>query len=152
MRAAIADALAVPSGKIILTISGRIGVTNVDGSAKFDRDMLEGLGLTGFTTMTPWYDAPVRFEGVRLDRLMSVVGATGERLIAKALDDYTTDIPIVDFTTYHPILAMKRNGDYMQPKEKGPLFIVYSYDSDPELKHQRFYSRSAWQVRRMVVT
>ena len=149
--AAAAQELDTPKGTPILSISGRIGVTNGDGLARFDRDMLESLGLTTFTTMTPWYDAPMTFEGVSLDRLMRVVGATGDQLRAKALDDYTTEIPIADFATFHPILALRRNGEYLPIKDKGPLFIVYPFDSDPQLKHQRFYSRSAWQVVRMTV-
>ena len=89
--------LASPKGKVILSISGRISVTNTASAARFDREMLEDLGLAKFTTMTPWYNEPVTFEGVRLDRLMQVVGASGEQLRARALDDYTTEIPIADF-------------------------------------------------------
>ena len=163
-RMARADALPQPAGKIILSISGKIGVTNnaegsgkigvtnAEGVARFDRAMLEGLGLTAFTTATPWYDSQVTFEGVRLDHLMDVVGASGEQLSVQALNDYTTEIPIADFARYRTILALKRDGAYMPVKDKGPLFIVYPFDSDPELKHQRFYSRSAWQVARMTVT
>ena len=44
------------------------------------------------------------------------------------------------------LLALKRNGAYMPVRDKGPLFIVYPYDSSPELKHQKYYSRSAWPV------
>ncbi len=144
--------LVSPKGKVILSISGRISVTNTASAARFDREMLEDLGLAKFTTMTPWYNEPVTFEGVRLDRLMRVVGASGEQLRARALDDYTTEIPIADFERYRTILAMKRNGDYMPVTDKGPLFIVYPFDSHPDLKHQRFYARSAWQVARMTVT
>jgi hypothetical protein len=146
-----AASLAAPAGKPILTISGQISVTNVGNTAVFDREMLEGLGETAFTTHSPWYDTPMSFEGVSLDHLMTAVGATGSLLRAQALDDYTTEIPLADFVTYHPILAMKRNGEYMTIKDKGPLFIIYPFDSVPELRHQRFYSRSAWQVARMLV-
>lgn len=150
-RQARAAALPAPTGKVILTISGKIAVTNAADTAQFDREMLEGLGLTGFSTTTPWYDGAVKFEGVSLDGLMRTVGAAGDMLSVKALNDYTTEIPIADFARYHTILALKRNGDYMPVKDKGPLFVVYPYDSEPELKHQRFYSRSAWQVARMTV-
>ena len=144
--------LPMPKGKVILSISGKISMTNVGNTARFDRQMLENLGMTSFTTTTPWYNAPVTFEGVRLDRLMKVVGASGELLRARALDDYTTEIPITDFEHYETILAMKRDGNYMPVTDKGPLFIVYPFDSNPDLKHQRFYARSAWQVARMIVT
>jgi hypothetical protein len=142
---------AAPTGKVILTVSGRITVTNSGNVELFDRAMLEALGTTGFETMTPWYNEPVRFDGVPMERLMQAVGATGTSVTAVALDDYSTDIPISDFRSYGVILAMKRNGVYMPVRDKGPLFIVYPYDSKPELKHQRFYSRSAWQVSKLIV-
>ena len=90
--------------------------------------------------------------------LASLAGASGHVIAdairpgpARALNDYSTDIPVEDFRKYEVLLALKRDGAYMPVKDKGPLFIVYPYDSDPELKHQRFYSRSAWQVARMVL-
>ena len=39
----------------------------------------------------------------------------------------------------------------MSVREKGPLFVVYDYDSDPELKQQKYYGRSAWQVAQFVI-
>ncbi len=144
-------AAAALTGKPILTVSGRISIVNNGNVAEFDRDMLEALGTVGFETMTPWYDKPVRFDGVPMERLMQAVGATGDSVTAVALDDYSTDIPISDFHAYGVILALKRNGVYMPVRDKGPLFIVYPYDSKPELRHQRFYSRSAWQVSKLIV-
>lgn len=151
-RKAGATSLPQPSEKPILTVSGKISVANKDSVAQFDRPMLEALGMSGFETSTPWYDGPVRFDGVRMDRLMQVVGASGDRVLAYALNDYSTELPMSDFARHNVILAMKRNGQYMSVREKGPLFIVYPFDSDPALRHQRYYSRSAWQLARLVVT
>lgn len=145
------DKLRQPAGKVILTISGRITNVNQENTAAFDLPMLEELGMTSFSTTTPWYDGMIQFEGVLMSRLLDYVGAKGQKLTALALNDYSTDIPLDDFRRYNAILAIKRNGAYMPVRDKGPLFIVYPYDSDPELKHQRYYSRSAWQVARMVV-
>ncbi len=150
-RPARAADLAKPQGKVILTLSGLIKETNGEGVAEFDIAMLEALGLKSFTTTTPWYTGAVTFEGVRMAALLDRVGATGSMLTARALNDSSTDIPVEDFRKYEVLLALKRDGAYMPVKDKGPLFIVYPYDSDPELKHQRFYSRSAWQVARMVL-
>lgn len=146
-----AEGLQNPSGKPILTISGQIESTNVGDSAAFDRSMLEALEMVSFETMTPWYDQPVKFEGVRLDKLMALVGATGDRVRAVALNDYVTEIPISDFSEYGPIVALKRDGEYMPVRDKGPLFVVYPYDSDPALQSQTYYSRSAWQLSQLIV-
>ena len=67
-------------------------------------------------------------------------------MLATALNDYETRIPVSDFMQFNVLLAIKRNGHYMPVSDKGPLFIVYPYDSNPELKTQKYYSRSAWQL------
>jgi hypothetical protein len=141
---AAAGTLTKPTDKPILSITGRISATNEGEAARFDRAMLEALGTSSFETSTPWYNGPVRFEGVPMHRLMEEVGASGSSLVAYALNDYSTEIPMEDFTRYPVILALKRDGAYMPVRDKGPLFIVYPYDSSPELKHQNYYSRSAW--------
>jgi hypothetical protein len=135
----------------ILTISGKVSASDPEAGLTFGRAELEAMGTVSFETNTPWYKQPVKFEGVPLDKLMQKVGASGQRVIAMALNDYSTEIPIEDFAKHHAILAIKRDGAYMSIRDKGPLFIVYPYDSDPELKSQKFYSRSAWQVNRLIV-
>jgi len=39
----------------------------------------------------------------------------------------------------------------MQVRDKGPLFIIYPYDSMQELQSQTYYTRSAWQVAKLIV-
>jgi hypothetical protein len=151
--AAVAEeaTLTVPKGEPILTIEGKIAITNVDGKAVFDRAMIEELGLTTIRTTTPWFDGPVSFEGVRADRLMARVQASGRDAVAIALNDYRVIIPLSDFAEYGVILALKRDGEYMPVSDKGPLFVVYPYDSDPSLQTQQFYARSVWQLARLIV-
>ena len=86
--------------------------------------------------MTPWYDDAVTFEGVPLDELMDAVGARGDTVLAIALNDYTAEVLISDFEDHGAILAIKRDGEYMTVRAKGPLFIVYPYDSDEALHNQ----------------
>lgn len=150
-RPASASSLPKPSEKPILTVQGRISVTNADDAAQFDRAMLESLGLQKVETTTPWYPGTVRFEGVSLAKLMKTVGASGDKVAVVALNDYSSEIPVEDFARFDPILAMKRDGEYMPVRDKGPLFVVYPYDSVPELKHQKYYSRSVWQVAKIIV-
>jgi hypothetical protein len=148
---ALAASLAKPEGKVVLTISGLIGNTNNGDKAEFDMPMLEAIGTASWTTKTPWYKDPVTFSGPLMSKLLETVGAKGTSLTVTALNDYATDIPVDDFKTHPVMLATKRDGNYMPVRDKGPLFIVYNYDSNAELQHQRFYSRSVWQVARMVV-
>ena len=144
-------ALGLPAEKAILTMSGQIAVTNQPGTAVFDRAMLEALGTVAFETSTPWYSTKVKFEGVPMRKLLEAVGAKGEKISVTALTDYKTEIPMEDFDKYNAILAIKRDGQYMPVSDKGPLFIVYPFDAHAELKNQKFYSRSAWQVAKIEV-
>jgi hypothetical protein len=146
-----ANSLQTPTDKPILTITGKIGAKNKDDSAQFDRAMLESLGTVKIETTTPWYKGTVAFEGVPMDKLMEHVGASGERVVAVALNDYSSEIPLQDFKKYKVILALKRDGEYMPVRDKGPLFIIYPFDSEPELKSQTYYGHSVWQVARLVV-
>jgi len=148
---AFAASLPEPREETILTISGKIANTNGDGVARLDRPMLEALGMTKLRTKTPWYEDVVEFEGVPMQALMDYVGATGENVTATALNDYQTTIPLSDFEEFPVLLALKRDGEYMPVRDKGPLFIVYPYDSDPALDSDKYYSRSAWQVKELNV-
>jgi hypothetical protein len=151
LSCAQAGTLPKPAGKTILTISGNIANTNVNGAAQFDREMLESIGVVAVETNSPWYDGRVRFEGVPLKKLMAFVGAKGTIVTAVALNDYVSTIPMEDFNKFNVILAMKRDGNYMEVREKGPLFVIYPYDSSPELQTQTYYTRSAWQVAKLIV-
>jgi hypothetical protein len=143
-----AHASALASEPVILTIDGK----TAQGTAlDFTRTDLEKLGLEQVTTSTPWHDGVQTFEGVNLDKLMKNVGAAGEKVFVAALNDYATEIPLSDFTAYHVILALKRNGAYMGVGDKGPLFVIYPLDEHTELRNELYYSRSAWQVRSMKV-
>ncbi len=139
-------ALSKPTERPILSISGKIRVFNDGETAKFDRPMLEALGMTGFDTTTPWYDKAQHFDGPLMTAVFGAVDAYGDSVVATALNDYSTTIPFADLAQFKPILALKRDGSYLPVRDKGPLFVVYPYDSDPELKQQKYYGRSAWQV------
>lgn len=146
-----AESLAKPTERPILTMSGKIRNFNAADTAVFDRPMLEALGMSSFETKTPWDDQKARFEGPLMTRLLEAVGAYGDRVQALALNDYATEIPISDFVRFGTLLALKRDDVYLNVREKGPMFVVYPYDSDIELRQQKYYGRSAWQVAQLIV-
>ncbi|HBY7786518.1 TPA: molybdopterin-dependent oxidoreductase [Klebsiella aerogenes] len=148
---AFAEKLPAPTGKPVLTISGKITNTNEGDTAVFDIAALEKLGNETVITTTPWYSGKVRFDGISLSKLMDLVGAQGKTAKVMTLNDYTTEVPVEDFHKFPVILALKMNGEYMRIRDKGPLFIVYPYDSSAELQNQIYYSRSAWQVSKIII-
>ena len=146
-----AFALAPPVGKTILSVSGSVGAKNTDTAAAFDMAMLEKLPQQTFTTHTPWDKQPVTFTGPLLRDVLAAAQATGTSIKATALNDYQTTIPMEDAQRFDVIVAYKLNGQPISIKTKGPLFIVYPFDSKTELQSTRYYERSAWQLKSMKI-
>ena len=146
----VAGELPVPSGDVLLTVSGNISVTNVDGSAVFDAELLESLGGEVIKTTTIWTEGVQEFRGVSLAVLVESVGATSGTLIATAINDYIVEIPVSDAIVGGPILAYENNGNSMSVRDKGPLWLVYPYDSNEDYQTEVIYSRSIWQLVKIV--
>ncbi|WP_109464251.1 oxidoreductase [Albibacillus kandeliae] len=146
-----AQDLPVPEGEPVLTVSGAIGQTNAGDTAVFDMAMLEGMEPVTIETSTIWTEGVQSFTGVPLHVLMDAVGATGEVLSAKAINDYAVDIPIADWSEGGAIVAFLNNGEPMSTRDKGPLWVVYPYDSRTEYQSEVIYSRSIWQLDRITV-
>jgi hypothetical protein len=143
--------LPAPAGTVILTVSGNIEVTNGEGSAAFDRDMLYELGVTEITTTTPWTDGPRVFSGVLARVVFERVGADGSAVLASALNDYTVEVPMEDFEKYDVLLATEMDGKEMLVSDKGPIWIVYPRDNEPALRERRLHDRWVWQLKALRV-
>lgn len=146
-----ARALEAPAGSVVLTLTGRIRHPNRGAAAHFDMAMLEQLPQTRFSTNTPWYAQPRAFTGPLLRDVLRAAGAQGTLLRARALNDYRVDIPFDDAQRFDAIVARLLDDAPMTVRDKGPLFVVYPYDSLPELRTAVYYSRSAWQLRSIEV-
>lgn len=148
----VAEGLSKPEGDIILTVSGAITQTNAEGLAQFDLAMLQSLGEETIVTSTIWTEGEQTFQGVSLRVLLDAVGVKAGTLRAVAINDYAVDIPTSDAVQGGPILAYKRNDDFMSLRDKGPLWVVYPYDSNADYRTEVVYSRSIWQLDRIKVT
>src|SRR5215207_6497336 len=90
--AAARAASGASAGPTVLTVSGNIDRTNDGGAFRFDRTMLEGLGVTRLKTSTAWTAESPEFEGVLVRNLLEAVGAHGSEVAAVALNDYVVTI------------------------------------------------------------
>lgn len=139
-------ALDFPRGPVILTIQGSITRSNLTGEAVLDATMLKSLPQKQVLTVTPWTEGAVKFEGPLLRDVLTLVGAEGEVLKARAINDYFVDIPASDAFDYDVILAMRMNDNDMTIRSKGPLWVIYPWSSNDALRSETYYSRSIWQL------
>ena len=147
LAAPAAQALDRPKGRVVLTVSGRIGIRNTDKAAEFDMDMLAALPQHTFSTKSPWYPEAHKFTGPLLRDVLAAVDAQGKQLRAVALNDYKVDLPVGDALKFNLVLARLLDDKPMSVREKGPLFLLYPFDADEMLRNERYYSRSAWQLK-----
>lgn len=131
------------AGEILLTL------THEGGTSEFDLVALEALGAEEFSTTTIWTEGEQSFTGVSLLTLLSEVGISDGTIRATAINDYAVEIPVSDAVAGGPIVAYALNGQTMSVRDKGPLWIVYPFDSDPKYKSEVIFSRSIWQLDRI---
>jgi hypothetical protein len=141
--------LATPSGPVLLEVGGSIRLTNGGDQARLDRGMLNALSQTGFETSSPWMEKPARFDGIAGATLVEALGAFGREVVAVALNDYRVTIPFADFAPGGLLIASQVDGKPIPIRARGPLWIVYPFDSKPAFRSELFYSRSIWQLRRL---
>jgi hypothetical protein len=141
-----AQALDEPKERVVLSVSGKIGVKNAGEMALFDMKMLEALPQHSFTTNTPWYERPVKFTGPLLADVLAAVKASGSVVKAVALNDYEISIPVTDTTEHKVIVARLLDDKPMAVRDKGPLFVVYPFDDSAALRSSIYYERSIWQL------
>lgn len=144
--AALAQELAPPAGEPILRVDGKVTQSNTDGAALFDLAMLDALPQETFTTTTIWTDGALTFSGPPLAAVLQAAGADGTRIVARALNDYAVDIPAAEIGSRFPILATRINGETFGVRDKGPIWIIYPFDSETEWRTEVNFGRSVWQL------
>lgn len=142
---------APPKSAVILTVDGKIGVKNLADTAVFDAAIIDALPQKSFVTATPWFKEPTKFTGPLLRDVLQALKAQGNNVKATALNDYKITIPMLDILKYDVILARQIDGKFISVREKGPLFVIYPFDSAAELKSITYYSRSIWQLKTLSV-
>lgn len=142
---------AEPTGPVILTVSGNIEGVGSGPTVRLDRAMLESLGVTKLKTSTAWTSGESEFEGVLARDLLEAVGAEGTLVVATALNDYAASIPLRELYDYPVLLALKMDGEYLQIRDKGPIWIVYPRDQYSELRNSMVDKNWVWQLRELEI-
>lgn len=151
--AAGAAALPAITGPAILTVSGLDEKLFAGGVAEFDIGRLDALGRTEIETTTIWTEGKHRYTGVLLADLLAALGLSGTetQLEFRALNDYAIEFAANEATAEAPLLAYLADGQPMQVRDKGPLWLIYPYDSDASYRTDTIYARSIWQLDRVTV-
>jgi hypothetical protein len=113
--------------------------------------MLDAMASRTTTAETPWFDKVHTFEGPLLSAVLDAARAEGKALRVRAINGYEAIIPMEDVERYPIILATRIDGKVLSVRDKGPVFVIYPFDTSPELYNEVYYTRSVWQVETMEV-
>jgi len=130
----------------MLKISGKTDMT-ANGSLQLNLSQFEAIGLTTVVTKTPWHKETTTFSGVSGKALLQYLGAKSTEVEAIALNDYKVTIPVSDLSNTGLIFATRKNGVPMSIRDKGPIFIIYPFDTSQNLNNEVIYGRSIWQLK-----
>lgn len=107
---------------------------------------LDALPQQSFRTTTPWHKSSVEFSGVPLKTYFDLAKVAPTKIRLVALNDYVVDADVAELLTGAALLATRQNGVPLPVSDKGPVFLIFPFDSRSELQHQFYYSRAVWQL------
>lgn len=108
---------------------------------------LDALPQHSFTTGTLWTSGPKLYSGPSLHDTLALVGMTDESsVIAVAANDYRVDFKPGAIESDVPIIATRIDGEPYGLRERGPLWIIYPFDSNIRFQTEVAYSQSIWQL------
>ena len=143
---ACADHLPAPTGDVILTVNGQMSLTNTPDGAALNLEMLRRIGSVTFATSTPWTDGVQQFTGLPLNQLLAHLGAEPGSMTVSAINEYQVKVPGSDAVEGGPILAWDQGGKLLSVRDKGPLWLIYPFDSKVEYQREEIHARAVWQV------
>jgi hypothetical protein len=120
-----------PTASPVLTLTGKIGVTNSGEALHLDVATIDAVGLRQVSLFEPWVKKTTSFQGVWLADLLKVAGVPRSAAVVHltALDDYKVDLTMADVGAGGVFLATKTgDGRPIPISDGGPTRIVFVGD------------------------
>jgi hypothetical protein len=141
---------AAPSATVLTVTGPQLAAPAASGRFAFGMAALQQLTQRTLVATTPWFKEAVEFSGPLLRDVLQASGMPAQaqgNLRCTALNDYRVEVPLNDVRRYDVVVAHRLNGKPMSVREKGPLFVIYPFDEQPELRTTTYYSRCIWQLK-----
>jgi hypothetical protein len=125
----VGQRMPAPTGKPVLSMTGKISARNQADAFVFDQPMLEQLGVRQVPLYEPWTKQNLDFRGVWLADLLAIAGvqADASTLRIVALDDYVVNLSLADIRAGGIMLATRAgDGSLIPVDDGGPTRIVFT--------------------------
>ena len=113
-----------------------------------DADLAEMPAVT-FETSTIWTEGIQEFSGPSLAGVLEAAGMSDSvrEIQLTALNDYAVRMDMAQVESAAPIVANRINGAPFSVREKGPLWVVFPYDSAPRYRAESIFAVCVLQLR-----
>ncbi|AUI85975.1 hypothetical protein BS333_06030 [Vibrio azureus] len=109
---------------------------------------LQSLPQKEVITVLPWFEGDNTFSGFLLTDLLKKNKITMPEMVTiLALNDYKVTISKSDIIKYEPIIALKMSGEYMNVKNKGPFWLIFSLSDFKEIDTLEYHAKMIWQIK-----
>lgn len=124
-------------------------ISNNTDRLNYSQQDLLALGTTTLETTTPWTDGRLQFAGASLAAVLDDAGVEAEQLLARALNGYSVVISVPAAIAAGAFIAVQIDGQPMRVRNKGPFWIVFPWDEQPDLLNREVRSWSVWQLQQL---
>lgn len=152
------DLMRLAGAASVFSVCGNLGWANTDALLAIDpggdgstlhhftdADLM-ALPQVEFATSTIWTDTVAMYSGPTLASVLDAAGAADGRLVMTAINDYKVEMPRSIVEPAAPIIANRIDGKPFGIREKGPLWLMFPFDSDSRYQSEEVYSFSIWQL------
>jgi len=111
---------------------------------------LDALPQHSISTHTDFTEGLTDFRGPRAVDVLALAGirAAGDLRMAAA-NDYAVTVPFEDLARYGVLLATEMNGQRLNVRNRGPIWLMYPLDEHAELRSSVYNDRLIWQLVRI---
>lgn len=127
-------------------------VTTADRTESFTLEEILAMEQTTIVTKNDYVDEATTFQGPTLRSVLEEMDVARDATLKMvALNDFSSEVPATDAFKYDVILAVLLNGETMSVRNKGPIWIIYPMDGNPELHDDIYNNRLVWQLQSISV-
>ena len=150
LRATVfAACVALPTAGLTQTV---LNVITPDTSAAFSLEDLLAMPQTTVITKNDYVDSTTKFQGPLLSSILERLEIDrSANLKMVALNNFASEAPASDAYEFNVILAVLRDGERMTVRDKGPIWVIYPMDDNPELQDEAYNGRLVWQLKEISV-
>lgn len=131
--------------------TGLLHVELLDGeTVVFDLARLDKLPQVDVVTSTQWTEGTLTFSGPALAAVLADAGLPMAPVDAVATNGYAVKLTFPPGDELIAIVATRIDGEPIDRRDKGPLWVIYPYDSDDAYRTAEVFAQSIWHLERLI--